>query len=145
LITIICVGNSIRGDDGAGPAAAERLRARGVPVLVEEPANLIELWSGADDVVVVDTVQSGAQPGTVHRVDATSEPLPAVLRSGSTHLLGLADAVELARVLGRLPERLRILGIEGGSFGWGDPLSAEVEQAVAQLVDELSATRRGAT
>jgi hydrogenase maturation protease len=93
LITIICVGNSIRGDDGAGPATAERLRARGVPALVEEPANLIELWSGAEDVVVVDTVQSGAQPGTVHRVDATSEPLPAVLRSGSTHLLGLADAV----------------------------------------------------
>jgi hydrogenase maturation protease len=138
VTTIICLGNSMRGDDAAGLAVAERLRARGVTALVEEPANVIEAWAGADDVVVVDTVQSGATPGTIHRIDAANEPLPAELSTGSTHLLGLADAIELARALDRLPRRLQVLGIEGCSVGYDDTLSAEVERAVDAVADALA-------
>jgi hydrogenase maturation protease len=139
LSTIICLGNELRGDDSAGFAVAERLRDRQVPALVAQPANLIDEWAGAEDVVVVDTVYSGAPPGTVHRIDALSGPLPAALRTGSTHLLGLGEAIELARALDRLPVRLYIVGIEGRAFGCGDPLTPEVERAVRLVVDELSA------
>ena len=138
MSTVICIGNGMRGDDGAGLVAAERLRARGVPVVVEQPQNLIDAWEGIDDVIVVDTVQSGAAPGTLHRVDAATSPLPADLQTASTHLLGLGEAIELARALGRLPSRLSVLGIEGEAFGLGDPLSAEVDRAVAQVVDEIA-------
>jgi hydrogenase maturation protease len=144
VTTILCLGNTLRGDDGAGPAVAERLRARGVDVLVEEPANLMDAWVDADDVVVVDTVQSGEVPGTVHRLDVRHQPLPSGFRSGSTHLLGIADAIEFARVLDRLPAGLRVIGIEGGSFAIGEGLSPEVERAVVAVADELSAGRLGA-
>ena len=138
MTKIICLGNDLRGDDGAGPAVAVLLRELGVPALVEQPANLIDAWEDAADVVVVDTVDSGAPPGTVHRIDAGEQPVPVVLRSGSTHLLGLADVIELARTLGRLPPRLHIVGIEGRAYGYGDPLSAEVERTVEQVATELA-------
>jgi hydrogenase maturation protease len=142
LTTIICVGNELRGDDAAGLAVAERLRARGLAAVVEQPPNLIDVWAGMDDVVVVDTVRSGTTPpGTVHRIDAARGPLPAEMRSGSTHLLGLAEAIELARVIGALPARLRVFGIEGSAFGCGEPLSDQVERAVGQVADELTALR----
>jgi Ni,Fe-hydrogenase maturation factor len=53
----------------------------------------------------------------------------------------VAEAVELARALKRLPPRLVVYGIEGRSFSAGVELSAEVEQAaavvVARVLDEM--------
>ena len=138
MSTIICLGNELRGDDSAGFRVAERLRQRHVPARLEHPSNLIDTWAGADDVVVVDTVLSDAPPGTVHRIEVLAGPLPAELRTGSTHLLGLGDAIEIARALDRLPARLQIIGIEGRAFGFGDPMTPEVEQAVGLVVDELT-------
>ena len=102
-----------------------------------EPLDLIEEWAGADRAIVVDAVSSGAEPGTIHRLDAAEGPLPAVLFRGSTHALGVAEAVELGRSLGRLPETLLVFGIEGGSFGAGAGLTPAVERAVTALAAEL--------
>jgi hydrogenase maturation protease len=90
--------------------------------------------------VLVDAVQSGAQPGTVHRVDASERPLPQELRgSTSTHALGLGEAIELARALERLPRLVLVYGVEGARFDAGAELSAEVRVAVERVVDELAA------
>ena len=64
-------------------------------------------------------------------------PLPA--RTLSTHGFGVADAIELARSLGRLPERLDVYAIEGADFGHGDELTPAVAGAVAALARELTA------
>ena len=58
--------------------------------------------------------------GTIHRLDASERELPAELFRASTHHVGLAEAVELARALGRLPARTVIYGIEGESFEIGE-------------------------
>jgi hydrogenase maturation protease len=139
---VIGVGNAWRGDDGAGLAVARRVRElapAGVEVReVEGDASaLVEVWAAADRVVVVDAAASGAPPGTVSRFDAVSGPLPARSVRSSTHAFGVSDAIELCRALGRLPERLEVYAIEGASFVAGDRLSSAVEQAVAELVDEL--------
>ena len=144
---LIGVGNGWRGDDGAGLAVARRVRElapAGVEVReVESDATaLVDVWSGADHVVVVDAAQSGAAPGTVRRFDARSQPLPVRTLRSSTHAFGVSDAVELARSLGRLPGRLEVYAIEGASFVAGDRLSPSVERAVAELAGELGAARR---
>ena len=137
---VIGLGNSWRGDDGAGPAVARGLldtvRAR-VRVYEGEPVGLIEEWTGADAVVVVDAVSSGAPAGTIHRLDPRSEPIPAALSQGSTHAFGLAETIELARTLGRLPPRLTVYGIEGERFTAGEELSPAVARAVEEVRSEL--------
>ena len=57
--------------------------------------------------------------------------------SASTHHLGVAEAVELGRSLGRLPDRREVIGIEGGWFGAGRGLSPEVRGAVEELETAL--------
>ena len=85
--------------------------------------------------MVVDAVRSGAAPGTVHRFDVGSGPLPAALRSSaSTHLLGLAEALELARALGRLPARVTVYGIEAERFDTGAPVTPRVAAAIDDVV-----------
>lgn len=139
---VIGVGNRLRGDDAAGVAVAERLRPRvpeGVEVVAcdEEPSRLIEAWEGADSVVLVDTVSSGAPPGTLHRFDADEEAVPARTFRSSTHAIGIPDTIELARALGRLPRRVRVYGIEAESVAVGSGLTPEVEAAVGFLVDAV--------
>jgi len=82
-------------------------------------------------VIVVDATCSGAPPGTVRRFDAAREPLPAAPPGASTHGLGLAEAVGLARALGRLPARLVLVGIEGADFSPGTGLTPAVAAGVA--------------
>jgi len=139
---VIGVGNRMRGDDGAGLAVAERVRAAGIAGREHEgePVGLIELWSeaGASAVVLVDAVSSGATPGSVHRFDASSAPLPATWsRSTSTHALGVAEAIELARAVGRLPQRVVAVGVEGACFELGAGLSPAVEGALGEVVEQV--------
>lgn len=144
---VIGVGNRWRGDDAAGLAVARRVRelARGGIEAREvegDATALVDTWSGADAVVVVDAATSGAPPGTIRRFDARSVPLPARCVRSSTHAFGVPEAIELARALDRLPARLEVYAIEGASFRAGDRLSPAVDRAVEQLAASLGADCR---
>jgi hydrogenase maturation protease len=132
---VIGVGNAACGDDAAGLLAARRL---GGVELEGDPSALLDLFDGVDEAVVIDAVRSGAAPGTVHRLDVGAAPVTAMPRGASTHLLGLAEALELARVLGRLPRRATVYGIEGTRFAVGDTVSPAVTAAIDRVVAELS-------
>jgi len=136
---IICCGNPDRGDDGAGVLVAARLRDLGVNAETRtgEASELLEAWRGADHVVVVDAVETGAPAGTVWRWEGWQTNFP-TRRSTSTHGLGLSEAITLARVLDRLPHRLRIYGIEGRRFGHGAEVSPEVTLAVEEVVRQIT-------
>jgi hydrogenase maturation protease len=141
---VIGVGNALRGDDAVGLAVAERVRAlapEGVEVLEveQEPTRLIDAWEGADPALVVDAAQSGGEPGTVRRFDASTEGVPARVFRSSTHAFGVGDAVELARALGRLPARVVVYGIEGADFTAGAGLSERVAAAVDEVARLLLA------
>lgn len=128
---MIGVGNPWRRDDGAGPAVAAALGGAST----DDPSRLLDLWDGAESVIVIDATASGAVPGTVRCFDA-STPLPAGA-GRSTHTYGVADAVELARELDRLPASLTLYAIEGADFGPGQGLSPAVARAAARLARQL--------
>jgi hydrogenase maturation protease len=141
---VIGVGNELRGDDAAGLVVARRLRERAATQAVvlaceADPAGLLEAWQGAALAIIVDTVVSGAQPGTVQRFDVSSVPLPGRLVGSSTHALGVAEAIELARALRRLPRRTIVYGIEGRSFVTGAALHPSVERAVDETLRRVVA------
>lgn len=133
---VIGVGNTSRSDDGVGVVVALRTGPGGV--VASSPLQAMDLWAGADDVVVVDAARSGDAPGTIHRFDAGDGALPTGVLGASTHLFGLADVIELARTLDRLPDRLTVYGIEVGTLSHGGALSPEVETAVATVVAEVN-------
>jgi hydrogenase maturation protease len=137
---IIGCGNRQRSDDGAGILVAERLRELGIEAdtRIGEAADLIEAWKGADDVIIVDAVVTGAPVGTVQAWD-DRQPLASVSTTVSTHGLGVAEAIELAHVLDRLPARLRIYGVEGRRFEPGTEISFEVQRAVEEVVRRIIA------
>lgn len=138
---IIGVGNEFRRDDGIGPLVVAELHARqpsdpalsGVDLRVSdgEPAGLLNLWAGANLVVVVDAVRvDGEEPGCLHEF-VLDDDIPAFGRpTAGTHNVGFGDTVALGRVLGRLPRRLVVLAVTGREFGLGTNPSPQVAAAV---------------
>lgn len=141
---LIGIGNPWRRDDGVGPWVAGQLAALGLPAREHsgEGAGLMDAWDGAPWVMVVDATRSGAPPGTLVRIDAAAADPPRTLFHPSSHLFGLAEAVATARVLGRLPPRLILWGIEGEDFSWGDSLSPPVLATAGELVARLAGEMR---
>jgi hydrogenase maturation protease len=133
-VIVIGVGNSWRGDDAAGLEVAQRV---GGVAHEGDCTRLLDEWDADGDVLVVDAAFSATAPGTIHRFEVVSDPLPASLLCSSTHAYGVLAAVELARALGRLPRRLRVYGIEGASFKAGEGLTPPVVRAVESVVGEL--------
>jgi hydrogenase maturation protease len=137
---IIGCGNRDRGDDAAGLLVAERLREIGIPATIcsGEASDLIELWRGREDVIVIDSVLTHAEPGTIHRFENDRIPDCGKV-SSSTHGLGLAEAVQLARSLACLPRHLLVYGIEGRRFEIGAEVSGEVRKSLEELARRISA------
>ena len=142
-IVVIGIGNLLRHDDGVGSRVARQLEALappGVEVRTHDGGGLglMDAWKGVSAAVVVDAVSSGAPAGTIFRFDAAAQPLPEHLGATcSTHGFGLDNAVELARILNRLPGRLIVIGVEGGDFSRGSGLSSAVEGAVERAVEAV--------
>jgi hydrogenase maturation protease len=143
---VIGVGNPYRHDDGVGPAVADEVRRVEPRVRVVttdgEPTRMIDTWAGADVAVVVDAVVvRDPTPGRVHRLSVTD--LPGVTSVGSSHGLGIPEAVELAKALDRMPRRLVFFTVEITETGYGPGLSAPVAAAVpvvtAAVLRELAA------
>ena len=135
---LIGVGNVFRRDDGVGVEVARQVQEEGLQgvTVLECPGEggmLMEAWKDCDEVVLVDAVRSGSQPGEIHRLNAIEQPIPSDFFHYSTHAFSVAEAVETARALHTLPARLVIYGVEGKDFGTGVELSPEVADAAVRV------------
>jgi hydrogenase maturation protease len=133
---VLGIGNADRGDDAVGCLVVRRLRGLApAGVCIEEHDGeatlLLARFEQADAVWLIDAACSGSAPGTVRRLDCATDKLPA--SAGSSHGLGPAEAIALARALGCLPRSCIVYAIEGEAFGVGAPVSPQVEAAVEKV------------
>jgi len=139
-IVVICIGNEYRSDDGIGIFIADLLakfNLNGTKILKQngEPTLLIDSWGEAEKAILIDATSSGVFPGTVTRYNVTENPLPSHLFHYSTHSFGLAEVIELARRLNKLPASLIVYGVEGKNFENGLGISSEVEKGIDDTVE----------
>ncbi len=140
---LIGIGNRYRSDDSIGPRVADELKSHSDNLDIIEyggdGATLIDLWDGFDCIVIVDATRSGSPPGTIHRLDAVAEEIPSTFFNYSTHAFSVAEAIEVARRIKRLPQAMLLFGIEGMNFDAGLELSPPVERVLPSVVAEISA------
>jgi hydrogenase maturation protease len=145
---VVGIGNPDRGDDGAGCLVARRLAAMTIPGVrvLEHRSEASSLLPHLEEVArafLVDASVSGRQAGAIQRFDVSAHALPAIVRTTSSHGIGLGEVIELARMLGRLPGECVVYAIEAGRCEAGMPPTPEVEEAIhkvaARLMSDLSA------
>ena len=148
-VLVAAAGNRLRGDDGAGPRLLDILRGEfrrgqrqgGVRFFEAggDPLALISKWGPDDRVLIVDAVRSGAPAGTIHRFDTDDGPIVPPPAAISSHGIGVAELLDLARRTGQSPARLVFYGVEGRMFDLGEGLSVPVEGALAAAAARIHA------
>jgi len=147
LIRVIGIGSPF-GDDAIGLAVARALTEAPPPncevIAADRPGSaLIDLFEGADTVILIDAVQSGRPPGYIHEFDF--DKLDRVDASfSSSHELGLIATIQLARRLGRLPTRGRVVGVEivPTRTNQLDSLSPVARAAMKGVIDRVRLSTR---
>lgn len=154
-ILVAGMGNVLRLDDGFGVELARRLaQAWAAP---KAPARVIEvgiggmhlvqeLMAGYDALVVLDAVERGSAPGTLHVLEAE---VPRLENWGDsqrrdfladTHYATPTKAMILARALGVLPPAVYLVGCqpvdaETAGIGLSAPVAEAVDRAVGVVAD----------
>lgn len=134
------VGNVLRGDDGFGPAVIERLGALPVGAEAIETgiggvALLQELMAGCDGLVLIDAVDRAAAPGTVF---VLAPEVRDAVHQADVHLANPDRVLSMAKTMGVLPRRVRIVGCQPAGMddlgaGLSEPVAAALEVAVARV------------
>jgi hydrogenase maturation protease len=142
---IICLGNELVRDDGAGIRVGEILQRLPLPPGVQVELrpqlgfDLLDVVAGVDRVILVDAMSTGRAPGTCVTLDGQAIERYSAGASLS-HALSIAELMALARTLA--PERpaatLCFVGVEGVAFTeFGMDLSPEVAAAIPVAVDAV--------
>jgi hydrogenase maturation protease len=136
---ILGLGNKFRSDDGAGVIAAEKVKELGidkfdVKILDGEGTEIMEAWKDYDNVIIIDAVQNNGGAGKIHEINANDMVLESDFFNYSSHAFGLAEAINVSKVIHKLPKFLIVYGIEGDHFQFDTKLTAKVEKAVNKTV-----------
>ncbi len=152
-VLVLGLGNPLMGDDGVGSKVIELLAAQPLPPQVKiEDAGLpgwgLPTWlEGWDNVILVDAVQMGGQPGSWRRFRPEEVRMELEGEALSLHQPGLACGLALAQALDLLPENLLLYGVEPASVDLngvdhnasdpGQALSPAVRQCLPELVASI--------
>ena len=138
-ILVLGLGNVLQGDDGVGVHIVRWLAGQapmtGVTVLDGGTigASLLVALEGVDALLVADAVESGQEAGQVTLFQGEAmDRLLARPRAGSVHEAGLAELLDMARLLDCLPPRRALLGIQPRTIAWGDALSPPLARSLPE-------------
>ncbi len=139
---VIGVGNLLRTDDGAGIHVINRLNALHPEIETVDAAmgsiEIIEAMRGYDTAIIVDAIETTAEPGTIYRVNLTgSEQPPTITHSHGTDL---PTILQLGRQLypDEMPREIILLAIEAeDTTTISDEPTRRVRYAISQVVKTI--------
>lgn len=142
-VLIAGIGNPSRADDGAGWTVIDRLEQcqfSNITLSKQQGdiAKLLEQFSSHSTVYLIDACQLEAPLSTWFRIDALKNPIPHNAKQTSTHGFTLSEAIELAKNLGQLPNKLIVYAIVGHDFSMHEGLSPSVLQATDAVYQAIT-------
>lgn len=147
---VLGIGNMLWADEGFGVRAVELFDATyecGDTVDVVDGGTrgmaLLPLVQETDVLVVLDAVDFGLEPGTLHYVRDDDVPAFLGAKKMSLHQTGFQDVLALAALTGEAPRHLLLVGMQPAvleDYGGGltEAVAAGLEPAVAAVADELT-------
>ena len=135
---VIGIGNLLRADDGVGIHVVRILQEEmpGVDAVDLSTANidLLDHVRSRDRVIIVDAITTGAEPGTIHKL----EPRELVESDFSqSHGLNLPGILKLGEQLypEEMPRKIVILAVEAQDVeSFSSVLTEKVRAAIPKLI-----------
>ncbi len=134
---IVGVGNTLKGDDAAGPIVCQQLGGKVCAELIDAgtvPENYIQtiIKKTPQNLLIIDAVDFGASPGTIN----IFKPEQLNSFAFSTHTLSPHLFVDMIR--SELKVDVYLVGIQPAQIGLGESISAQVSRAIQWLTHALT-------
>jgi len=99
--------------------------------------SLIDHFSDTEQVIIIDAVKMGMQPGTIKVFETSDVEFTVLSKLFSLHGINLANVLELAELIGAIPDKITIVGVEPEQLQAGKGLSPAVADARTEIIDNL--------
>jgi hydrogenase maturation protease len=140
---ILGVGNLLLSDEGVGLRVVEHLAKsydlpEGVRILDGGTLGLDLLYylEGVENLLIVDAVEMGKEPGTLLRLEGDEVPSFLSIKM-SPHQIGIPDMLFAARLKDLYPRNVVLWGVQPAVLDTGLELSPPVAAQVNALVDKV--------
>ncbi|MEI7934426.1 MAG: HyaD/HybD family hydrogenase maturation endopeptidase [Chlorobiaceae bacterium] len=149
VINVIGLGNLLYGDEGFGVAALNRFRdLSDFPETVRcidggtQGIYLLDYLESCDAVIVFDALIPLDYDRRVYVY--RNEELPAFIhRKMSSHQMGLSEVLGIARLRGKMPKEIVLIGVPPKELELNVGLSPEVSHLLPEAVEEARAMVKG--
>lgn len=147
-ILVLGLGNPLLMDDGAGLRLLAELEAESEFSGIEfvdggtQGIALLPLLDERHAVLLLDAMGLGAPAGTVHALAGEGVLLARARRAGTAHEGNAVELLQLARLLGQLPDRVTVVGVEPGEVRTGIGLTQVVEDALPSALEKARTALR---
>lgn len=143
---VIGLGNPLMGDDGIGLELLARLQREWdfVPDVIFLDGgtwgmNLLPAIEDAGQVLFLDAVNAGRDPGTPLRLERSGIPRWLGIKL-SPHQIDLKEVLALAELRGTLPDQTVVVGIQPGSIDMRTSLSPEAVSGLDRAAELARST-----
>jgi hydrogenase maturation protease len=141
-VLVLGLGNTLLADDGAGIRLMEMLAREYADSLAEfvdggtQGLALIGYFLDRSAILVLDAVELGAAPGTIHVFRGSELEQLRARRAGTAHESSALELFETARLLGYECGEIAVVGIEPACLRTGMDLMPEVESALGAALTQ---------
>jgi hydrogenase maturation protease len=142
-VVVLGIGNVLWADEGFGVRAVEALGERYVfapsVALIDggtQGLNLLRYVQAADRLLILDAVDYGLPPGTLHVVEGDDVPRFLGAKKMSLHQTGFQEVLALAELTGRYPREIVLVGCQPEELeDYGGSLRPVVARALEAALD----------
>ena len=142
-ILVLGLGNTIMTDDGFGVQVVTTLASRyhfhGPLKLLDGGTlglDLLPHLENVESLLIVDALDMRDESGKIFRLEGDEVPR-AFASKLSVHQMGLQDLLAVAELLGHVPRKLVVWGVQPESIEMGTELTATVAAAVEPVVSSV--------
>lgn len=134
---IVGIGNTLKGDDGAGPLVCERLAGKICAEVIDAgtvPENYIQTITkkAPQNLLIIDATDFGASPGTIKLF----RPEQISSFAFSTHALSPHLFIDM--ITRQIQVEVYLLGIQPAQTQLGQSISNQVTEAIQQLTQTFT-------
>ena len=142
-VLILGIGNVLWADEGFGVRAADHLhRYWRLPdrVTVMDGGTqgicLLEHIERAEVLVILDAIDYGLSPGTLRLIEDDAVPSYLGAKKVSLHQTGFQEVLAMAEMLGRIPNRILLVGVQPKQIeDFGGSLDPAIKACIEPAVD----------
>jgi len=143
------LGNLLLQDEGIGVHIVRRLKKLDLP----ENVTVIEAGTATLDtllihdkittLIVIDAARTGHKSGTIYKAAFKAAEINKLAENLSNnsqlslHQLGLAQALDIAKKIGRAPEQIRIIVVEPEKIDYSLELTEILKQKIPEIIETV--------